>query len=407
MKLFLKILPVLFFLNTSVIILSERAVAQPTISFQAFYDDLSPHGSWFESPDYGYVWRPQLPGFAPYSTNGYWVLTDAGWTWVSDYSWGWAPFHYGRWYNDPFYGYVWVPGYEWGPGWVSWRRSNEYYGWTPIGPGVSLGAAYGNGYNVSYNQWNFVRCNDFGRRNIHNYYIDKSKNVAIINNTTVINNTRVDKTRNSTYSPGPDRMEVQKQSGRTITPIAIVDENKPARHITKNSVQLYRPVIQNNSNAAIKPAPAKLMPLNEVKQHSNIKPVNQNDRQDERRAKQSPVLPTPVKPADNSLQPVEQNNSNERPLRKTIRDAQPVRQAPVQQPNRGENNIAPTQLQPEKQAPVREQSVPRESRREHSSQPVTPQHHQPVRDQNMQLKQQGRPRSGINRSPVIQAPVRQ
>ena len=29
-----------------------------------------------------------VPGFTPYSTNGYWVFTNEGWTWVSDYSWG-------------------------------------------------------------------------------------------------------------------------------------------------------------------------------------------------------------------------------------------------------------------------------------------------------------------------------
>jgi len=28
---------------------------------------------------------------------------------ASDYNWGWAPFHYGRWAYDPFYGWMWVP----------------------------------------------------------------------------------------------------------------------------------------------------------------------------------------------------------------------------------------------------------------------------------------------------------
>jgi len=44
-------------------------------------------------------------------------MTDDGMTWVSDYNWGWAPFHYGRWdYNDS-YGWFWIPDNEWGPAW--------------------------------------------------------------------------------------------------------------------------------------------------------------------------------------------------------------------------------------------------------------------------------------------------
>ena len=407
MKNLLKILSFFIFTNAWIIISSQRAAAQSTVSFQAFYDDLSPHGSWLKSIDYGYVWRPQLQGFTPYSTNGYWLLTDAGWTWLSDYSWGWAPFHYGRWYNDPFYGYVWVPGYEWGPGWVSWRRSNDYYGWTPIGPGVNLGVAYGNGYNVPYNQWNFVRCNDFGSRNIDNYLIDRSKNVTIINNTTVINNTRVDNTRKSTYSAGPDRMEVQEKSGRTLRPVAIVDENKPAQRITNGSVRLYRPVIQNNSNAAVKPAPVKPILLNEVKDQPIVKSINKNDKREERRIKKFPVQAAPVKPIDNLLRPAKPDDPDEQAILKKIRDAQPVRQAPVQQPNRIENNTVPDKQHPEKQQPVREKPVLKEIRNQPPSEPVSPLHQQPAREQNIQPQQQSRPRPNTDPSQAIQAPVRQ
>ena len=76
------------------------------VSYQTFYDELTPHGRWIQSPEYGYVWVPNVgAGFRPYSTNGHWVWTDNyEWMWVSNYRWGWAPFHYGRWYLDPFYG---------------------------------------------------------------------------------------------------------------------------------------------------------------------------------------------------------------------------------------------------------------------------------------------------------------
>src|ERR1019366_1169413 len=131
----------------------QKASAQ-TVSVQVFYDQLSPYGTWVDNPQYGYVWVPNVgPGFEPYATNGHWVYTEYGWTWVSDYAWGWAPFHYGRWYSDPTYGAVWVPDNEWAPAWVTWRRSEGYYGWAPMGPGVSITMAYGSGYDIPSDRW--------------------------------------------------------------------------------------------------------------------------------------------------------------------------------------------------------------------------------------------------------------
>jgi hypothetical protein len=98
------------------------------VSYQTFYDNLSPYGQWIDYPNYGYVWSPSVGAdFKPYATNGHWVYTDMGWTWASDYNWGWATFHYGRWFYDNSYGWLWVPGYDWAPAWVSWRSSNDYY----------------------------------------------------------------------------------------------------------------------------------------------------------------------------------------------------------------------------------------------------------------------------------------
>jgi hypothetical protein len=105
MKAAYKIFILFIIVNTGISFVPEKASAQASVSFQLFYDDLSPYGYWVDNPNYGYVWVPNVsPGFSPYGTNGHWVFTDYGWTWVSDYAWGWAPFHYGRWYSDPMYG---------------------------------------------------------------------------------------------------------------------------------------------------------------------------------------------------------------------------------------------------------------------------------------------------------------
>ena len=99
---------------------------------------LSPHGTWVIIPEYGRVWRPnpEIVGtdFRPFSSGGHWVHTEYGWSWASDWDWGWAPFHYGRWMFNSVWGWVWVPGTIWGPAWVDWRYGGEYVGWAPLAP---------------------------------------------------------------------------------------------------------------------------------------------------------------------------------------------------------------------------------------------------------------------------------
>src|SRR5438093_3297573 len=68
-----------------------RASAATEVSIDLFYNALEPHGEWLEVSDYGYVWHPNGVGrdWRPY-TEGHWVFTDAGWTFVSDEPWAWA-----------------------------------------------------------------------------------------------------------------------------------------------------------------------------------------------------------------------------------------------------------------------------------------------------------------------------
>jgi hypothetical protein len=65
------------------------------------YNYLAPHGNWVNMEPYGYVWTPRHMGYRwrPYS-QGHWVMTDYGWTWIANEPWGSIPFHYGRWGYD-------------------------------------------------------------------------------------------------------------------------------------------------------------------------------------------------------------------------------------------------------------------------------------------------------------------
>jgi len=117
-----------------------------------FYDNLASYGNWIQRPSYGWVWTPSAvsTSWRPYE-DGHWVWTDQGWTWITDEPYGWATYHYGRWYDDPEIGWAWVPGDEWGPAWVSWQEGGDYVGWAPLPPGVDISASYDSGYGYGYN----------------------------------------------------------------------------------------------------------------------------------------------------------------------------------------------------------------------------------------------------------------
>jgi len=131
-----------------------------------FYSALTPYGQWIEI-DYGVVvWRPVIMdvNWSPY-TQGRWMWTVDGWYWQSYEPFGYVTYHYGRWYYDDYYGWIWVPGYEYAPAWVEWRYDDVYIGWAPLPPyatfSVSLGVYYTRTYYTPYNYWTFVNYNYF------------------------------------------------------------------------------------------------------------------------------------------------------------------------------------------------------------------------------------------------------
>src|SRR6185312_13504409 len=77
--------------------------------------DLTAYGNYFYVPGYGNMWRPASAGMGwdPFA-DGYWVLYPGfGYTFVSGYPWGWAPYRYGSWQFVNGYGWCWAPGSNW------------------------------------------------------------------------------------------------------------------------------------------------------------------------------------------------------------------------------------------------------------------------------------------------------
>ena len=225
------------------------APASPTvINQQVFYQSLSPYGSWVEVPGYGWCWRPTVAvanvGWQPYCDGGSWLWTDAGWYWNSTYTWGWAPFHYGRWHQHARFGWVWYPGYDWAPAWVAWRSSPANCGWAPLPPecrwNASVGFSWVNGntavsigFGIGATAWYATTWDRFCDPHLYHHrlprhqverFVQESKvqiagnqnvNIRGNNNTVIINN-------------GITRDEVQRHTRDEIRRTDLREVNSPA-----------------------------------------------------------------------------------------------------------------------------------------------------------------------------------
>ena len=216
-----------------------------TISYQNFYDNLSPYGTWIEYPGYGHVWHTRLKGeFRPYLTNGYWNYSNDGWMWNSNYNWGWAPFHYGTWIDDDNYGWLWVPGYEWSPAWVTWGFVDDYYAWAPLRPDVNIGMRY-NSWRPQSNSWNFTRRENIGDRDIERKVEDRSVSNRFVNKINMVDNFNNTKNHNNFYSKGPDRNDVEKYTKQKIQPVNVRPVNKISDvNIKGNEAHVFQPNVQ-------------------------------------------------------------------------------------------------------------------------------------------------------------------
>lgn len=231
-----------------------------------FYPSLAPYGTWLEVPDYGWCWRPTVAvidtAWRPYCHRGRWLDTDSGWYWQSDYSWGWAPFHYGRWYYHRHNGWVWVPGSTWAPAWVSWRQSPSHCGWAPLPPEAHYGIAgfsyygfhvsAGFEFGLTHHYYTYLPIERFCAARPYSHFLWGTHATAIHNQCRVMNNYYVG--RNTIMNPGPltgeqvarvSRSEVRKVSvldlpsdgGRRVRP----DRLMPAGE----SLAIYRPTLRS------------------------------------------------------------------------------------------------------------------------------------------------------------------
>ncbi len=248
---------------------SEEDLYMNPVSFQTFYDDLADDGEWIvitkeeiekelndgEGQSYAsyyqdedglvYIWKPSVDDekWKPYS-NGRWVYTTDGWMWVSNYNWGWACYHYGRWWKSQLYGWVWMPGYVWAPSWVMWRVSENHIGWCPLNPkakwkgeeGVST-STYN--YQTPGDQWVFVEKSKFIDDVKKSNIVAAKENSALVKNSESVLDMKFENGR--IYSRGPDVKEIETRTGKAIVPRELkLRKTKGKTLVGANEVSVYR-----------------------------------------------------------------------------------------------------------------------------------------------------------------------
>jgi len=231
-------------------------VAGRNVGVDFFYSNLAPYGYWVDRPSYGWVFVPRhiRHHWRPYS-YGRWVYSDYGWTWASDEPYGWATYHYGRWYCDPDYGWGWVPGYDWGPAWVDWRYGGGYVGWAPLPPDVGWSAGVGLDYggfdlNVGFapTAFAFVPQSSFLAVNVGGFILPSERNVTIINNTTNVTNFSAAGGR--VFNGGVPVQQVQQWTGQPVRQVQLANASRPGlARVSGNSVALFRPTVVQRANA--------------------------------------------------------------------------------------------------------------------------------------------------------------
>ena len=211
------------------------------ISYNDFYENLAPYGQWIDDPQLGYVFSPNVDmSFRPYYTNGYWAMTDYGNTWISNYEWGWACFHYGRWTFDAYYGWLWVPGTNWGPAWVSWRYGNGYYGWAPLAPGFEFSSGAYTEYACPRDWWVFIPAQYVYTGNYYRFWYGAQGNSTIYKSSAAMDNTYV--TSNITYVAGPRVKDVEAVTHQPVQLFHINNAGGPRVASAHNGViKLFRP----------------------------------------------------------------------------------------------------------------------------------------------------------------------
>jgi len=309
-----------------------------------FYDDLASYGNWVERPHYGWVWHPRAVAstWRPYA-YGHWAWTDEGWIWISDEPYGWATYHYGRWYFDPDYGWEWVPGNEWAPAWVSWQEGDDYIGWAPLPPSVDFRPGRIE-VSLAPTLFVFVPARQFLAPRVVAYAVPRQECERIYRTTRNVTEYQVINQRIVNRGVAVDR--IQRVVGRPVPryQVAVMDANQ--RHqggrIAQNRIEVFRPQVEQ---AKVAPPPERPVARRAVMAAPEVR-ANRGARGPQTQ----PQAPKPMP----EVQPARPGRQPRQEVQAPAPQVQPVR--PGRQPRQ---EVPPADTQTRQNANGRRQNPPR------------------------------------------------
>lgn len=232
----------------------------PSVDLGFFFDSLSPYGNWVETPAHGWAFAPTVAStWRPYS-DGQWIQSDAGWTWLTDEPFGWATYHYGRWDLNPDYGWLWVPGDQWAPAWVDWRATDDVVGWAPLPPSYVVSP------RLSFRRANvvlppeayvFVPQREFLSSRVAFFALPPGQAKKLFRSSRQF--TRYRFANNLIINDGVPFVTVQRRIGRRIPRYQLIDLEprfwgvRPRARFAGNRVEIFRPTVLRTA-VAVPPA---------------------------------------------------------------------------------------------------------------------------------------------------------
>jgi hypothetical protein len=191
-----------------------------------------------------------------------------------------------------------------------------------------------------------------GRDDINNYYGPRNNNQQFINNSTVINNTYVDNSTNTTYVYGPRKDDVQNATGEKVRLIEIKENVKPGQSLENDQLRIYRPEILKSTNSTSRPQ--------NIAEKKDVSPISERKNSDQKNnevgpgepafkesIQKKPIEPKPLKKIETQKQNDPNNVDREGPI-------QPKKDLNVKTPQKvSEQKLDQRELQKHKNAPIK------------------------------------------------------
>ncbi len=270
---------------------------------------------------------------------------------MSDDPWGWATDHYGRWFYDPDYGWVWVPGYEWAPAWVDWVVYDGWIGWAPLPPSAtwSVNVGFAPRYSVAYDRYVFVEPRYLGSTSWQRHAAPRERSARFAR----------DARRVTRYQPSGGRIVNRSLTYAPSTPVRIVDVESPRalrRAIDRGRLTVFRPQVARNARLVPPRRSEPHRALSQPERRTQVVPMRSPGVETKRQAVRPARVPPPeriehlrpqerrtvVKPAPRRAPAVKQRlERSRRPAVAPSRTHRPTRQV-TQTPRRPD----PPQVKP-------------------------------------------------------------